>query len=121
MVRADAHAERQRDYEFGLVRDYGRRTDSGRWLIRWTRTPFNSESQYGVLVRYDKPTGQELVLQPQEGKGEAALRWNWDSPIIISPHSHTRLYFAANKLFRSDDRGDTWKAISGIYRGRLIE
>jgi photosystem II stability/assembly factor-like uncharacterized protein len=72
-----------------------------------------SESQYGVLVRYDKATGQELVLQPLEGKGEAPLRWNWDSPIIISPHEHTRLYFAANKLFRSDDRGDTWKAISG--------
>ena len=72
-----------------------------------------SESQYGVLVRYDKPTGQELVLQPQEGKGEPPLRWNWDSPVIISPHSHTRLYFAANKLFRSDDRGDAWKAISG--------
>jgi hypothetical protein len=72
-----------------------------------------SESQYGVLVRYDKPTGQELVLQPLEAKGEPPLRWNWDSPLIISPHSHTRLYFAANKLFRSDDRGDTWKAISG--------
>jgi photosystem II stability/assembly factor-like uncharacterized protein len=72
-----------------------------------------SESQYGVLVRYDKPTGQELTLQPLEGKGEPPLRWNWDSPLIISPHSHTRLYFAANKLFRSDDRGDTWKAISG--------
>jgi photosystem II stability/assembly factor-like uncharacterized protein len=72
-----------------------------------------AESQYGVLVRHDKPTGQELVLQPLEGKGEPALRWNWDSPIIISPHSHTRLYFAANKLLRSDDRGDTWKAISG--------
>jgi photosystem II stability/assembly factor-like uncharacterized protein len=72
-----------------------------------------SESQYGVLVRYDKPTGQELGLQPLEGKGEPPLRWNWDSPVIISPHSHTRLYFAANKLFRSDDRGDTWKAVSG--------
>jgi photosystem II stability/assembly factor-like uncharacterized protein len=72
-----------------------------------------SESQYGVLIRYDKPTGQELLLQPQEGKGEPPLRWNWDSPLIISPHSHTRLFFAANKLFRSDDRGDTWKAISG--------
>ena len=72
-----------------------------------------SESQYGVLVRYDKPTGQELVLQPLEGKGEPPLRWNWDSPVIVSPHSHTRLYFAANKLFRSDDRGDTWRAISG--------
>jgi len=72
-----------------------------------------SESQYGVLIRYDKPTGQEILLQPKEGNGEPPLRWNWDSPIIISPHSHTRLYFAANKLFRSDDRGDTWKAISG--------
>ena len=43
---------------------------------------------------------------------EPALRWNWDSPLIISPHSHTRLYFAANKLFRSDDRGDSWQAAS---------
>lgn len=72
-----------------------------------------AESQYGVLVRYDVPTGQELVLQPLEAKGEPPLRWNWDSPIIVSPHSHARLYFAANKLFRSDDRGDTWKEISG--------
>ena len=71
-----------------------------------------SESQYGVLVRYDKATGQELALQPLEGKGEPPLRWNWDSPVIISRHAHTRLYFAANKLFRSDDRGETWKAIS---------
>ena len=72
-----------------------------------------SEAQYGSLVRYDKRTGEELLIQPQEGKGEPPLRWNWDSPLIISPHSHTRLYFAANKLFRSDDRGNTWKAISG--------
>jgi len=78
-----------------------------------------SESQYGVLVRYDKVTGQELVLQPLEGRGEPPLRWNWDSPVIISPHSHTRLYFAANKLFRSDDRGDTWKAISGDLTRQL--
>jgi len=78
-----------------------------------------SVSQYGVLVRYDKVTGQELVLQPLEGKGEPPLRWNWDSPVMISPHSHTRLYFAANKLFRSDDRGDTWKAISGDLTRQL--
>jgi photosystem II stability/assembly factor-like uncharacterized protein len=72
-----------------------------------------AESQYGVLVRYDKKTGEEMLIQPQEGKGDPALRWNWDSPLIVSPHSHTRLYFAANKLFRSEDRGDTWKAVSG--------
>ena len=54
-----------------------------------------------------------MGLQPQPGRGEPPLRWNWDSPLIISPHAHTRLYFAANILFRSDDRGDTWKAVSG--------
>ena len=72
-----------------------------------------SESQYGVLVRYDRRSGEELLIQPTEGKGEPPLRWNWDSPLIISPQSHTRLYFASNKLFRSDDRGNTWKPVSG--------
>ncbi len=72
-----------------------------------------AEAQHGALVRYDRKSGERLYIQPQEGKGEPGLRWNWDSPILISPHSHTRLYFAANKLFRSDDRGDSWKAISG--------
>jgi len=71
-----------------------------------------AESQNGGLVRYDKKTGQRVGIQPQDGPKEI-LRWNWDAPIIISPHSHTRLYFAAQKLFRSDDRGDSWTAISG--------
>jgi photosystem II stability/assembly factor-like uncharacterized protein len=71
-----------------------------------------AEAQYGVLDRYDLRTGEEVGIQPQPGKGEPALRWNWDSPIIISPHSHTRLYFAANRIFRSDDRGNSWKPIS---------
>ena len=70
------------------------------------------ESQYGVLVRFDKRSGEQLLIQPAEGKGEAPLRWNWDSPILISPFSHTRVYFASNRLYRSDDRGDTWKPIS---------
>jgi photosystem II stability/assembly factor-like uncharacterized protein len=72
-----------------------------------------AELQYGNLVRFDKRTGERMGIKPQEGKGEPPLRWNWDSPVIISPHSHTRLYFAANRLFRSDDRGNTWKLISG--------
>ena len=41
-----------------------------------------------------------------------ALRWGWDTPLFISPHAHTRVYFAANRLYRSDDRGDSWRAIS---------
>jgi photosystem II stability/assembly factor-like uncharacterized protein len=72
-----------------------------------------SESQYGGLVRYDKKSGEVMGIKPQEGSGEAPYRWNWDSPLIISPHSHTRLYFAANILFRSDDRGNSWRKVSG--------
>jgi photosystem II stability/assembly factor-like uncharacterized protein len=72
-----------------------------------------AESQYGGLVRFDRRSGEEIDIKPQEGKGGTPYRWNWDSPLIISPHSHTRLYFAANKLFRSDDRGDSWRMISG--------
>ncbi len=71
-----------------------------------------SESQYGGLVRYDRRSGEEVDIRPVEGQGEPPLRWNWDAPLIISPHSPTRLYFAANKLFRSDDRGDSWRAVS---------
>jgi photosystem II stability/assembly factor-like uncharacterized protein len=71
-----------------------------------------AEYQYGNLTRFDRRTGQQIGIQPQPGPNNVPYRWNWDSPIIVSPHSHTRLYFAANKLFRSDDRGDTWKAIS---------
>jgi len=72
-----------------------------------------SESQYGGLVRYDRRSGELMGIKPQESLGDPGLRWNWDTPLMISPHSPTRLYVAANKLFRSDDRGNTWKAVSG--------
>ncbi len=75
--------------------------------------------QYGGLVRYDRKTGETLDLQPQPEPGEPPLRWNWDSPFILSPHLHTRLYFAANRLFRSDDRGDTWVPVSGDLTRQL--
>lgn len=69
------------------------------------------EWQYGGLVRLDRKSGEVLFIQPQPEKGEEH-RWNWDTPLLISPHSNTRLYFAANRLFRSDDRGQSWKAVS---------
>ena len=72
-----------------------------------------AESQNGGLVRFDRRNGQRVSIQPQEGKGDPPYRWNWDSPIIISPHSHTRLYFGAQFLFRSDDRGDNWTKLGG--------
>lgn len=78
-----------------------------------------AEYQYAGLVRFDWRTGTRVSIQPQAGAGEPPLRWNWDAPIIISPHASKRLYFAANKLFRSDDRGDSWAAISGDLTRQL--
>lgn len=71
-----------------------------------------AQSQYGVLFRYDKASGEELGIQPQPRKGEAAYRWNWDAPLVISKHDNKRLYFAANKVFRTDDQGNSWSVIS---------
>lgn len=72
-----------------------------------------SQSQYAGIVRYDKRSGERQDIQPQAKIGEDALRWHWDSPLIISPHSPTRLYYAAQRLFRSDDRAESWTPISG--------
>ena len=71
------------------------------------------QAQYGGIARYDKKSGEVVDIKPIEGEGEPAFRWNWDSPLLISSHKHTRLYFAANKLFKSDDMGNTWQTISG--------
>ena len=77
-----------------------------------------TQSQYAGIVRYDRASGEELDIQPQPEAGEGALRWHWDSPLIISPHDSRRIYFAAQKLFRSDDRAETWTAVSGdLSRG----
>ncbi|MEP7265600.1 MAG: glycosyl hydrolase, partial [Bacteroidota bacterium] len=71
-----------------------------------------AESQYGGVGRYDRKSGEITDIRPVEAANDPALRWNWDAPLLISSHLHTRLYIGANKLFRSDDRGNTWKVIS---------
>jgi len=72
-----------------------------------------SEWQQGNLIRYDRKTGEVVYIQPQPEPGDPAERWNWDSPILISPHSASRLYYASQRVWRSDDRGDSWNPVSG--------
>lgn len=72
-----------------------------------------AEAQYGNMVRYDRSSGEGVDIRPEPTKGELTFKWNWDTPLIISSHNHKRLYVAANKVFRSDDRGDSWQEISG--------
>lgn len=71
-----------------------------------------SESQQGYLRRFDRRTGESVDIRPRPEPGEPDLRYNWDAPLLISPHLHTRLYFGSKKLHRSDDRGDSWTTIS---------
>ncbi len=78
-----------------------------------------SEYQYGNIYRYDKKSGEAINIKPQPPKGENTYKWNWNTPFILSPHSNTRLYMVANKVFRSDDRGNTWKVISDDITARI--
>ncbi len=69
-------------------------------------------TQQGNLYRTDRRSEESIQIQPQPAPGDPPERWNWDSPIMVSPHNSNRLYFASQRLWQSDDRGDSWTAIS---------
>ncbi|MGY8927142.1 MAG: WD40/YVTN/BNR-like repeat-containing protein, partial [Flavobacteriales bacterium] len=71
-----------------------------------------AQAQYGWLVRYDRTSGEKTPIQPMPAVGEDAYRWNWDAPLLISPHDNKTLYFCADKVFKSTNRGDDWETIS---------
>jgi photosystem II stability/assembly factor-like uncharacterized protein len=84
-----------------------------------------AQYQYGGLARYDKRTRERVSITPHPLEGEKNYKWNWNSPILISPHKPTRLFYAAEKVFQSDDRGENWQAISPdltrkVDRNKLI-
>ena len=72
-----------------------------------------SQWQQGNLARRDMKTNQNVYIKPQPRPGEPAERFNWDAPINVSTHDPKRLYFASQRVWRSDDRGDSWTPISG--------
>jgi photosystem II stability/assembly factor-like uncharacterized protein len=71
-----------------------------------------SESQNGNMMRVDRISQERKNIRPQPMRGEAPYRWYWDTPMQLSPHNSNTLYVAANKVFKSTDRGDTWQVIS---------
>lgn len=68
-----------------------------------------SESQNGAIQRINISTGERKSIRPQAGPGEKPLRWDWNTPIVISPHNPKRLLVGSNRLAISEDRGDTWR------------
>jgi len=71
------------------------------------------ETQQGNLYRYDRRSEEALDIQPQPAPGDPPERWNWDAPVLVSPHAPNRLYFGSQRLWRSEDRGDSWISVSG--------
>ncbi|WKW14353.1 VPS10 domain-containing protein [Pseudogemmatithrix spongiicola] len=69
--------------------------------------------QEGMLARKDRRNDETVMIKPQPAATDAPERWNWDSPLLVSPHRPTRIYFGSQRVWRSDDRGDSWTAISG--------
>ena len=68
--------------------------------------------QEGNLFRKDRANEEAVSIKPQAGPEDPPDRWNWDSPLLVSPHDPARIYFGSQRLWRSDDRGNSWTPIS---------
>jgi photosystem II stability/assembly factor-like uncharacterized protein len=71
-----------------------------------------AESQYGGLRRVDLVTGRSEGIKPVPEDTTETYRFNWNSPVLISPHDPDVIYFGGNKLFRTTDRGENWETVS---------
>ena len=71
-----------------------------------------SESQFGGMSRQNLRTGERKGIKPRAQKGEQPLRFNWNTPIVLSPHAAHTVYTGSQHLHRSRNRGDTWTTIS---------
>ena len=71
------------------------------------------QTQQGNLYRYDRASEEALDIQPQPAPGDPPERFNWDAPVLISPHNPDRIYHGSQRVWASDDRGNSWTAISG--------
>ena len=70
------------------------------------------EYQQGYMFRHHRDSNELVHIQPQPAPGEPPERWNWDTPITISPHDSSRLYVGSQRVWRSDDRGNAWRPVS---------
>jgi photosystem II stability/assembly factor-like uncharacterized protein len=68
--------------------------------------------QFGNYYRLDLEKNKSYKIIPQHNIGEEPLRWNWRSPLFLSKHNPDIVYTAANKVYRSMNRGDSWELLS---------
>ena len=70
------------------------------------------ESQGGEINRVDLASHRERRLRPASKEGQPELRFNWNTPFLISPHDPAVLWIGGNRVFKLLDRGDRWEAAS---------
>jgi len=70
------------------------------------------ESQNGYLNRKNMTTGETVFIQPKTEADESPLRTSWLTPYFVSIHSSSTLYYGANKVYKSINRGDSWYRLS---------
>ena len=75
-----------------------------------------TESQGGNIVRLDRRSGDRKTIKPYPEEEGSRYRFHWTSPILISPHDAKTIYLGGNRLFISDDRGDSWRATEDLTR-----
>lgn len=81
-----------------------------------------SGSQFGFYARYNKDKrGGGKMIRPQHELGEKPLRFNWQTPILLSKHQPDILYYGSNRLYRSMNKGDTLVAMGGDLTGGGIK
>lgn len=73
------------------------------WRVLYT------ESQNGAAGRLNQATGERKSITPRRQPGDEEYRFDWNTPLHISPHDPNKIYMAGNRLFISTDRGDSWR------------
>ena len=79
-------------------------------------TPLHVESQNGNVSRLDLETSERKSIRPEPEDESERYRFDWNSPILISPHNSQTIYYGGNRLFKSTDRGDTWTRTDDLTR-----
>lgn len=71
------------------------------------------EIQQGLLHRHDRRTNEVINIQPQPAPNDPPERWNWDAPVLVSPHDNNTLYFGSQRVWKSTNKGNSWTPVSG--------
>jgi photosystem II stability/assembly factor-like uncharacterized protein len=104
----------------GIINDDWKQTGFGDGMYQQV-DPTNPRYVYansngGSYYRLDALTGDMRDIRPQPAPGEERYRWDWVTPSLISPHDPTTVYLGGNRLFISNDRGDSFRRTEDLTR-----